>query len=181
MGKIRMAEKAGQPIPANWAVRSDGAPTTDASDAVAGMLLPVGGAKGFGLAFVIDLMCGLLSDGAVGEAVRPLYGDGKVPYNCSHLFVAIDVAHFIDPARFRAQAAAAAERIRNGARAPGVSRLFTPGEPEWQRACAAAGMVALDPAVADTLMRLAGELQVPSDPLVSDCNSVNQESGHAQA
>ena len=75
MGKIRMAEKARRPIPDNWAVRSDGTPTTDAGEAVAGMLLPSGGPKGFGLAFVIDLMCGLLSGGAVGEEVRPLYGD----------------------------------------------------------------------------------------------------------
>ena len=39
------------------------------------MLLPAGGPKGFGLAFLIDLLCGLLSGGASGSAVQPLYGD----------------------------------------------------------------------------------------------------------
>ena len=44
-----------------------------------GMLLPAGGPKGFGLAFLIDLMCGLLSGGASGSAVQPLYGDAARP------------------------------------------------------------------------------------------------------
>ncbi len=114
MGKIRMAEKAHQPIPATWAVASDGSSTTDAAQAIAGMLLPSGGPKGFGLAFVIDLMCGLLSGGAVGGEVTPLYGDPSRPYDCSHLFIAIDVAHFCDPGEFRARAAAAAEHVRSG-------------------------------------------------------------------
>ena len=125
------------------------------------MLLPAGGAKGFGLAFMIDMMCGLLSQGAFGAQVRPLYGDFGVPYDCSHLFVAIDVAHFCEPALFRQQVANAAERIRAGKRAPGVDRLFTPGEPEWQRRHRADGRVKIDPAVAATLMRLAGEHGVP--------------------
>ena len=40
-----------------------------------------GGSKGFALAFVIDLMCGLLSGGAIGEEVRPLSGDLSVSYD----------------------------------------------------------------------------------------------------
>jgi LDH2 family malate/lactate/ureidoglycolate dehydrogenase len=58
MGKIRMAEKAGRPIPGSWAVQNDGSPTTDPKQAIAGMLLPAAGPKGFGLALMIDLMCG---------------------------------------------------------------------------------------------------------------------------
>ena len=50
------------------------------------MLLPAAGPKGFGLAFVIDLLCGGLSDGAVGAEVRPLYGDPAEPYRCAHFF-----------------------------------------------------------------------------------------------
>jgi LDH2 family malate/lactate/ureidoglycolate dehydrogenase len=179
MGKIRMAEKAREPIPGNWAAKSDGLPTTDAAEAVAGMLLPSGGPKGFGLAFVIDLMCGLLAGGATGDAVRPLYGDLSVPYDCSHLFIAIDVAHFCDLDGFRMQAAAAAERIRSGRRAPGVDRLFAPGEPEWRKRESAGGYVELAPAVADMLIRFAQELRVSAKPL--DSSLEQQETGHAEA
>ncbi len=161
MGKIRIAEKAGEKIPGNWAVKADGDATTDPAEAIVGMLLPASGPKGFGLAFLIDLLCGVLSGGATGSAVQPLYGNVSVPYDSSHLFIAIDIAHFGDRAAMRAAATAAAERIRAGARAPNVARLFTPGEPEWIKRESAAGQVKLPAAVADTLLRLAKELQIP--------------------
>jgi LDH2 family malate/lactate/ureidoglycolate dehydrogenase len=181
MGKIRMAEKAGEPIPENWAVTSDGAATTDATQAIAGMLLPSGGPKGFGLAFVIDLMCGLLSGGATGAEVQPLYGDFSVPYDCSHLFIAIDVAHFRELDSFRERTAAAAERIRSGRRARGVEALFAPGEPEWRRRERSAGEVTLAPAVAAMLVRYADELKVSAHPLDASLDRLPKESGHAQA
>jgi LDH2 family malate/lactate/ureidoglycolate dehydrogenase len=163
MGKIRMAEKAHEAIPATWAVTAEGEPTTNPADAISGMLLPSGGAKGFGLAFLIDLMCGLLSRGASGAQVRPLYGDFALPYDCSHLFIAVDVAHFCDVAWFRQAAAAAAERIRSGQRARGIEQLFTPGEPEWRQRQHSGGQVTLDPAVVAMLRRYARELGVDTD------------------
>ena len=165
MGKIRMAEKANQAIPANWAVRNDGSPTTAPNEAIAGMLLPAAGPKGFGLSLMIDLMCGLLSSGAIGQSVMPLYGDPTVPYDCSHLFIAVDVAHFCDLGSFRSQAGAAAERIRQGRRAPGTTQLFLPGEPEWQRHQNANGVVQLERSVADALIKIAQELKVSAEPL----------------
>jgi len=167
MGKIRMAEKSKTPIPPNWAVTATGEPTTDAAAAIAGMLLPSGGAKGFGLSFMIDLMSGLLSQGAIGAQIRPLYGDMAQPYDCSHFFIAIDVAHFGDVGTFKARAAAAAAGIRNGARAPGVDRLYSPGEPEWQRRQRAAGKVSLTPAVLAMLTRFAKQYGL-SSALIED-------------
>lgn len=166
MGKIRMAEKTGETIPESWAVTAQGNPTTDPAQAIKGMLLPAGGAKGFGLSFMIDLMCGLTSQGAVGPQVQPLYGDYSIPYDCSHLFIAIDVAYFCDPGVFRKQAALAADRIRNGVPAPGVTQLFAPGEPEWRRARAADGVVELDAPVVEMLNRCAEELGIRETPLL---------------
>jgi LDH2 family malate/lactate/ureidoglycolate dehydrogenase len=178
MGKIRMAEKAGRAIPETWAVQNDGSPTTDPKQAIAGMLLPASGPKGFGLAFMIDLMCGLLSGGASAAAVKPLYGDPAIPYDCSHLFIAIDVAHFCEPGWFRAQASEAAKRVREGRRAPGVSELLLPGEPEWRKKQAAANRVQLDPAVAATLVKLATSLNVSAEALGAAASGGN---AHAQA
>ena len=168
MGKIRLAEKAGRPIPGNWAVQDDGAPTTDPKAAIAGMLLPAAGPKGFGLALMIDLMCGLLSGGTIGDEVKPLYGDPSVRYDCSHLFVAIDVAHFCDLDWFKARAAGAAERIRNSKRAAGVQQVFLPGEPEWRKRQSAKGRVAIDVAVASNLVKLASSLHVSAEPLTEN-------------
>ena len=162
MGKIRAAEKAGRSIPPNWAVSSNGSPTTDPAEAIKGMLLPAAGPKGFALAFIIDLMCGLLSGGAIGDAVQPLYGDMSVPYDSSHLFIAIDIGHFGDPVMIRTQAARAAERIRRSKSAPGVDRVFVPGEIEWLAHSRAQGEVKISRAVSATLVRLARELDQPA-------------------
>jgi len=180
MGKIRLAEKAGQSIPATWAVQNDGSPTTNPTQAISGMLLPAAGPKGFGLSFVIDLMCGLLSGGASGAAVKPLYGDPKIPYDCSHLFIAIDVAHFGAPEEFRAGTAAATQRLRNGKRAHGVPRLFSPGEPEWRRQLDANHQVRLDPTVAGNLIKVAEDLRISGEPLLTLANNSSGEKRHAQ-
>lgn len=93
MGKIRLAAERGEAIPADWALDAAGRPTTDAAKALRGMLLPAAGAKGFGLALMVDFLCAL-SGGSAGAEVAPMYGDAASPADCSWLLVAIDPAHF---------------------------------------------------------------------------------------
>ncbi|HEX7386623.1 MAG TPA: Ldh family oxidoreductase [Castellaniella sp.] len=131
MGKIRLAAESGQMLPAGWAADAAGKPTTDPSAAIAGMLLPTGGAKGFGLAFLVDLLCGGLSSGALGAQVQPLYGDSATPYGCAHFFLAIDVQRFLPLADFAHRASEYAQEVRASRRAPGTAQLFTPGERTW--------------------------------------------------
>jgi LDH2 family malate/lactate/ureidoglycolate dehydrogenase len=104
----------------------------DAASAIAGMLLPSMGAKRFGLAAAIDLLCGGLSGGALGPEVGSFSGDPAKPYGCSHLFMAIDPVRFgiIDLAT---RVAWFADRIRNSRRAPGVERIYAPGDRERAR------------------------------------------------
>lgn len=128
MGKIRLAAAAGQEIPDNWAMAPDGSPTTDPAEAIKGMLAPAAGPKGFGLAFVIDLLCGGLSGGAIGPEVRPLYGDPAEPYRCSQLFIAIDTAAFPSGAAFPQRAHEQTQRVSASKRAPGTAHLYAPGE-----------------------------------------------------
>ena len=131
MGKIRLAAAAGESIPADWALDAGGNPTTDPAAAIKGMLLPAAGPKGFGLAFVIDLLCGGLSDGAVGAEVRPLYGDPSQPYRCSHFFLAIHAGHFPAAGGFAERVRDEATRVSRTKRGPGVERVYAPGELRW--------------------------------------------------
>lgn len=162
MGKIRLADAAGRPIPDGWAVDAEGRPTTDAATAIKGMLLPAAGPKGFGLAFMIDLLCGGLSAGAVGDAVQPLYGDPAVPYASGHFFLAIDVGRFRDPTAFAAQAGAFASRVRGSKRAPGAERLYSPGEPAWQTRQANGADCPLAVETIKALAQLGARLGVPA-------------------
>ncbi|HEX9853468.1 MAG TPA: Ldh family oxidoreductase [Woeseiaceae bacterium] len=128
MGKIRNAAAAGKPIPLGWATDQEGADTTDPNAAIAGMLLPAAGPKGFGLAFMIDLLCGGLSGGGIGEQVRPLFGSLDQPYGSANLFIAIDVGHFAELSTVKARVQAMVDKTSGTKRAPGVERIFAPGE-----------------------------------------------------
>lgn len=166
MGKIRMAEAAGASIPADWATDAEGRPTTDPSAAISGMLLPAAGPKGFGLAFMIDLLCGGLSSGGTGGSVTPLYGDASVPYNCAHFFLAIDAAHFGEPAAFAEVVAAAVDRVRGSRPAPGAEPVMSPGEPAWSAQREAAGRCRIDEAVWQRLCEIGDRLALENDCLV---------------
>ena len=159
MGRIRLAESAGRAIPEGWAADAEGNPTTDPLAAIKGMLLPAAGPKGFGLAVMVDLLCGGLSGGAIGSEVNPLYGDPADPYRCAHFFLAIDPAAFGVDAQFAERAAAFAQDIRAARPAAGVERVLAPGDLERLNATKSAGACTLASDVLDKLVacaRLAG-------------------------
>jgi LDH2 family malate/lactate/ureidoglycolate dehydrogenase len=158
MGKIRLAAAAGQRIPADWALDSQGRPTTDPVTAIKGMLLPAAGPKGFGLAFVIDLLCGGLSDGAVGADVRPLYGDPAEPYRCAHFFLAIHAGHFPVGERFAERVRDQAMRVSNSKRGAGVDRVYAPGELVWASRQASEGVCRLDAPTVRSLLDTAARV-----------------------
>lgn len=101
-GKIRAAQAAGERIPIGWAVDEQGDATSDAQAALSGALLAFGGHKGWALALVVDVLTGVLSGGAYGDDVSAV-DDPERPQRSSHLFLALDVAAFIDVTDFRAR------------------------------------------------------------------------------
>jgi LDH2 family malate/lactate/ureidoglycolate dehydrogenase len=165
MGRIRLAESAGEAIPAGWAVDGAGRPTTDPATAIKGMLLPAAGPKGFGLALMIDLLCGGLSGGAIGAEVKPLYGDPAVPYGCAHLFLAIAPARFGVEGELATRVAAFAQSVRGSKPSPGVDRVYAPGDIELARRTANAGTCPLPPDVLEKLVAAAKRYDVPTASL----------------
>lgn len=136
LGKIRLAAQDGRPIPASWATDAHGGPTTDPAAALAGMLLPMAGPKGYGLALMVDLLTGVLGGGGFGGHVRPLYADVERPNDCAHLFLALDISMFGDSGEFASRADDLVSQIRAAPTAPGVERVYLPGEIEATRASA---------------------------------------------
>ncbi|HEV2508413.1 Ldh family oxidoreductase [Bosea sp. (in: a-proteobacteria)] len=160
MGKIRLAEGRGEPIPEGWAATADGVPTTNATEAIKGMLLPAAGAKGFGLAVMVDLLAGGLSAGAIGDAVRPLYGDLSQPYGSANLFLAIQVEGLRPRDEFEAAANGFADRIRGSKVAPGVAQVRMPGDRAAKAHRDFDGTCRVAPATMDALRSAAARLGV---------------------
>jgi len=98
--KIRKALAEGRPIPQGWATDKNGVPTTDPAEAMEGMLLPFGGAKGSGLAFLMDILTGVLSGGLFSTDVLNNFTNQERGAGNCHFFLAFQVAAFLDPADF---------------------------------------------------------------------------------
>jgi LDH2 family malate/lactate/ureidoglycolate dehydrogenase len=128
MGKVRLAASKGEPIPEGWAQTAEGLPTRDAAEAIKGVLLPAAGAKGFGLAVMVDLLAGGLSAGGVGSEVQPLYGDLSRPYGSANLVMAIEIEGMRPIADYEAVATGFADRIRQSRPAPGAAPIRVPGD-----------------------------------------------------
>lgn len=90
--KIRQAAQRGEAIPATWATDAAGRATTDPRAALDGILLPVGGYKGYGLALMVDLLAGLLSGAAFLTQVKSWVDEPEAPQNLGHFFILIDSA-----------------------------------------------------------------------------------------
>ncbi|UFH50461.1 Ldh family oxidoreductase [Pseudomonas sp. KNUC1026] len=90
--KIRNALKRGEAIPETWATDAAGKPTTDPRAALDGFLLPIGGHKGYGLALMVDLFAGLLSNAAYLTHVKSWVDAPDEPQNLGHFFILIDTA-----------------------------------------------------------------------------------------
>ena len=129
-GKIIVAAKEGIAIPPDWAVGPDGQPTTDAVEALKGFVQPVGGPKGYSLTLMIGMLSTMLSGAHFGREVTHMYDDLERPQNIGHLFGVLPVDLFEDVEHYKARMDKAIGDMRNARRAPGVERIFLPGERE---------------------------------------------------
>ncbi|TPG52422.1 Ldh family oxidoreductase [Roseomonas nepalensis] len=161
-GTVKGHALRGAPMPEGWMIDArTGEPLTDPARSHEGILLPVGGYKGSGLALVLGLLAGPLNRAAFGRDVVDFNADDRTVTETGHVLIALDVARFLDPAAFQAEVARHLADLRSSAKLPGVDRIRTPGElrAERRRDRVARG-VPLPPALLSLLDRLAEEAGV---------------------
>lgn len=128
-GKIYAALQRGEEIPATWAIDREGVPTTDPRAAIDGVLMPVGGHKGYGISFMMDVLSGVLTGSAYGTGVvGPYVPDERS--GCGHLVIALDVDRFIGSDRFVERITDLIEATKAVPLAAGSSEIYFPGEIE---------------------------------------------------
>jgi LDH2 family malate/lactate/ureidoglycolate dehydrogenase len=131
-GKIRRAARLKEPIPPGWALDAGGSPTGDPEAALRGTLMPVGEHKGYGMAFFIDLICGLLSGSSFARAVRTFH-QPEGPTGVGVMTLAIDIGRFMPVDRFSKLMDEHIRTIQNSPKAQGQDRIYLPGEIEAER------------------------------------------------
>ena len=158
--RLLMAIERGENIPIGWAVDGRGEPTDDprAWRERDGLLLPIGGAKGYGLAVVLDILCGVLSGGHFG-AQRSEPGSTDT----SQFFLAIRIDQFLPLEQFLDRIDTLIDQIRSSDLSPGSPGVFLPGEIEHDhKQERLANGVPLDAKTVEALERIRQELGLES-------------------
>lgn len=129
-GKIRRAERRGEAILPGYALDAEGHPTTDPAKALQGVVLPMGGPKGSGLAMLMDIFGGVLSGAAYAGDVGDQYKDFERPQNVGHFFLAMRPDLFIPLDEYLRRMDMLVERVHACPPAEGFTEVLMPGEPE---------------------------------------------------
>jgi len=149
-GKVMVAAKEGRPIPLGWALDEHGQPTTDASAALRGSMLAMGGTKGAMLALVVELLVTALTGAAQGFEASPFFVDEGNRPRIGQAFIVVDPAALAGSDAYfeRVETLVAAMLDDGGVRLPGERRAKL-------AARAAAEGIAIPEALAQQLQALA--------------------------
>lgn len=129
-GKIYKAMVNGlDAIPPGWAMDHDGVPTTSAQAAVNGLLMPLGGYKGSGLAMLVEILSAVLSGGAMSTEVSGIRIRGR-SMRVNHAFLAIDASRFLPASDFAGRMDRLIGMVKSAAPTAGYSEVLVAGDPE---------------------------------------------------
>ena len=132
LGKIMNAQFHGRTsIPPGWAMDSEGVPTEDVETALNGLLMPLGGYKGSGLAMMAEILCAVLSGGAMSTELGGIRIQGQ-PMRTSQFFLAIDVVRFMPLDEFHRRMQSLVAIVKSSRTAKGFDEVLVAGEPEWR-------------------------------------------------
>jgi L-2-hydroxycarboxylate dehydrogenase (NAD+) len=161
-GTVKAYKLQGRAMPVGWMVDpKDGAPLTDSARSAEGLLLPIGGYKGGGLALVLGLLAGTLNGAAFGRDVIDFNYNDTDACDTGHFLIALDVARFVPLANFKAEVDRHVRELRNSKVLPGFDAIRLPGDARHQRrAERSANGVPVFPEVIAQLDTLADELKV---------------------
>lgn len=129
-GKIRKAERRGEKIPLGYALDADGRPTTDATAALGGVVLPIGEHKGSGISMLMDIFGGVISGANFGGDVGDQYKAFDRPQDVGHFFLAMRPNLFVTEEQYRARMDTLIDRVRSAPKAEGTVDILLPGELE---------------------------------------------------
>ena len=130
-GKIRVAAKTGKKIPKDVALDKNGQPTTDAKRALAGVQLPIAGFRGSGLAWMVDILSGVITGSNHGGKVKDPFDDFTGPQNIGHLFITIKTNLFVN--NYNNRIKENIQRIKKLPRIKGTKKIVYPGQNKFSR------------------------------------------------
>ena len=130
-GKIRYAATNNKKIPLGVALDKFGKPTTDPRKALKGVQLPIAGFRGSGLAWMVDILSGVLTGGNHSGRVKDPFDDFTGPQNIGHLFITFKTNLFVK--NYTKRIKDNIKRIKRLPKIKGVKEIMYPGQNKYKR------------------------------------------------
>ncbi len=130
-GKIRVAARNNLSIPAGVALDKFGKPTTNAKKALEGVQLPIAGFRGSGLAWMVDILSGVLTGGNHAGRVKDPFDDFSGPQNIGHLFITFKANLF--QKNYNQRIKDNIKTIKKLPKIKGVKEIMYPGQNKFNR------------------------------------------------
>jgi len=130
-GKIRLAAKMGIKIPEDSALDKNGNPTIDALKALAGVQLPIAGFRGSGLAWMVDILSGVLTGASHGGKAKDPFDDFSGPQNIGHLFITFKSNLFLND--YIPRIKQNLKRVKKLPKIKGIKEIMYPGQNKYKR------------------------------------------------
>ena len=161
-GTIKTHLVQNRPLEEGWMVNAkDGKPLIDPRQSAEGLLLPIGGYKGSGLAIMIGILGGILNGAFFGREVVDFNAHADVASNTGQFVIALDIARFMPLDAFKAEVGRHLVELRNSKLLPGFEEIRLPGD--RRRECREERLrdgIPIPPPLLAQLDQLAGELGV---------------------
>jgi L-2-hydroxycarboxylate dehydrogenase (NAD+) len=133
-GTVKNYRLQGKTMPEGWMVSTkDARPLTDPNRSAEGLLTPIGGYKGSGLALVLGLLAGPLNGAAFGRDVFDFNYNEEDACNTGHFILALDVKRFTPLDAFKAEMDRHLRDLRSSRALPGFDAVRLPGQERRQR------------------------------------------------
>jgi len=130
-GKIRFASKNNQKLPVGVALDKFGKPTTDANKALKGVQLPIAGFRGSGLAWMVDILSGVITGGNHAGRVKDPFEDFTGPQNIGHLFITFKTNLFVK--NYNQRIKDNIKRVKRLPKVKGIKEIMYPGQNKYKR------------------------------------------------
>ena len=130
-GKIRVAARNNKKIPEGVALDKFGKPTIDAKKALEGVQLPIAGFRGSGLAWMVDILSGVLTGSNHAGRVKDPFDDFSGPQNIGHLFITFKTNLFVK--NYNNRIKNNIKTIKKLPKVKGIKKIMYPGENKFYR------------------------------------------------
>ena len=130
-GKIRVAARNDKKIPEGVALDKNGKPTIDAKKALEGVQLPIAGFRGSGLAWMVDILSGVVTGGNHAGRVKDPFDDFSGPQNIGHLFITFKANLF--QKNYNQRIKDNIKTIKKLPKIKGIKEIMYPGQGKFYR------------------------------------------------